>query len=380
MQWVRRAALMLMALGLWAPPVWAQNGPEVVATAPSGSIMGTLQSMNPDLSLILDAAFAAFDTAQPLELGGHDPSQPGFNLQQVELHLSANVDPYFRLDSNIVYKQDEVELEEGYATSLALPANLQVRVGQFLTRFGRLNPTHPHQWHFVDEPLVNGKFFGSDGNRGVGAEVSWLTFLPWYAEIIVSANNVADACCARSYALNTPLGSYRDALWTGAIKQFFSLSDDLSLLWGLSAQTGPGDGGRTAIYGTDIYLHYSPLDSPNRQGLSLQIETMLRRRDVPAAPTLSDFGGYAEVLWNITPRWEIGGRGEYVSGLADDPLDPEWTQARTRYAAQVTFYPTHFSRLRLQGAIDRPGWLDTPIYAGFLALEVVTGAHGAHAY
>ena len=54
------------------------------------------------------------------------------------------VDPYFRFDSNLVFSQFGVEIEEAYATTLDLPANLQVRAGQFLTRFGRINATHPH--------------------------------------------------------------------------------------------------------------------------------------------------------------------------------------------------------------------------------------------
>ena len=55
-----------------------------------------------------------------------------------------------------------VEVEEAYLTTLALPANLQVRASQFLTRFGRLNSTHPHAWDFTDQPLVNGRFFGGE--------------------------------------------------------------------------------------------------------------------------------------------------------------------------------------------------------------------------
>lgn len=72
-----------------------------------------------------------------------------------------------------------VEIEEVYATTTSLPANLQLRAGQFLTRFGRFNPTHPHTWDFVDQPLIIGNFFGPDGNRGVGAELSYLMSLPF---------------------------------------------------------------------------------------------------------------------------------------------------------------------------------------------------------
>lgn len=342
------------------------------------------QSMNPDLALILDFALAGFNTSKPDQLGGHDPTQPGFNLQQLELHLGASVDPFFRLDSMIVYTAGGVELEEAYATSLALPANLQVRAGQFLTRFGRLNATHPHAWNFVDQPLVNGKFFGGDGNRGLGAEVSWLSFLPWYLEVVVSGTEAVGECCAVSYIGGSdepaPMRTPKDAVLTSAIKQFFPLSDDLSLLWGVSGQTGPRPHGRAEIYGTDLYLRYRPLNSPDRQSLSLQVETMLRKRDTEADGKIQDWGGYAELVWALSPSWEVGGRGEYVTGVENDDLTPEWVGARTRYSAQITYLPSHFARLRLQGSTDHAPWRDAPVYAGFLALEVAIGAHGAHAY
>jgi hypothetical protein len=49
-------------------------------------------------------------------------------------------------------------------------------------------------------------------------------------------------------------------------------------------------------------------------------------------------------------------------------------------AADLTFYPTEFSRIRLQGSIDNPTYEHRSIYAGFLAFEVAVGAHGAHAF
>ncbi len=67
-------------------------------------------------------------------------------------------------------------------------------------------------------------------------------------------------------------------------------------------------------------------------------------------------------------------------GNVVDYLDPEWVSERHRVAANLTFWPTEFSRIRLQGSVDVPTWQDTPIWAGFLALELVTGAHGAHTF
>ena len=202
-----------------------------------------IQSLNPDLSFIADVAAAWFSAKPPLESGEHDPRNNGFTLQQLELAASSAVDPYFRFDSFIVFKLPRppaagrpigtgeaggVEIEEVYATTTSLPANLQLRVGQFLTRFGRFNPTHPHTWDFVDQPLEIGRLFSPDGNRGLGFELSYLTPLPWYVELVGSMTQ--DSALDVSHSGNLQ--------GTVALKQFFSLSDDWSLMWGLSGIAG----------------------------------------------------------------------------------------------------------------------------------------------
>ncbi|MFL5358367.1 zinc-regulated TonB-dependent outer membrane receptor [Archangium sp.] len=344
-----------------------------------------------DLSFVLDVAGAAFSSKEPLQTGGHDPTGSGFNFQQLEMSLNTAVDPYFRFTGNIVFNQFGVEVEEAYATTTALPANLQLRAGQFLTRFGRLNPTHPHAWDFVDQPFALGRVFGGEGNRGLGTELSWLSPLPWYLEVVGSVTDASGEGTARSFLGSADGGvtSPFDFQFTGAVKQFFPLSDDLSLLWGLSAANGPNPTGyhnRSDVFGTDVYLKYRPVSGGSHTLVTLQGELFYRRRQVPQ-DVLSDLNGYGQVLWRFAQRWAAAGRYEFgtpahnSNGLvADDPLDPEWTANRQRISANVTFWPTEFSRLRLQGATDLIGWRDRPDYSVFLALEVVMGAHGAHAF
>ncbi|HEY0706443.1 MAG TPA: zinc-regulated TonB-dependent outer membrane receptor, partial [Polyangia bacterium] len=125
-------------------------------------------ALNPDLSVILNAALAGFSEDEPRQDGGHDPAKSGFTLQQLELSLGKAVDPYFRFDASIVFSPFGVEVEEAFATAVALPGSLQLRAGQFLTRFGRHNPTHLHAWEFLDQPFVWSRVFGGEGNRGAG--------------------------------------------------------------------------------------------------------------------------------------------------------------------------------------------------------------------
>ena len=337
-----------------------------------------------DLALILDVAASWFSDDADLQSGGHDPRGTGFTFQQLELSAGANVDPFFRFDANLVFTTFGVEVEEAYATTSALPGGLQVRAGQFLTRFGRANVTHPHAWSFLDQNLVLGRMFGSEGNRGLGAEVSWLAPLPWFLELSVSGIEGSGECCARSHASAEalPVQTPADLVSTLALKQFFPLSPSLSLLFGASFQTGPNASGRenrSELYGADLFLRWRPVGSPNRFALNWESEAIHRRQQVPRA-VVTDTGASTQLVAQWTPEWSTGVRGEWLEALDDDP----WAQgqARTRGSAQATWSPSHFSRLRLQMNVDdaTTGSADAPVWGAILGLEVVTGSHGDHAY
>jgi hypothetical protein len=349
------------------------------ASAPRSGVLAFL-----DIALILDVAAAWYSDEDSASLGAHDPSRTGFTLQQLEMAIGANIDPFLRLDANLVFSEFGVELEEAYATTTALPGRLQFRAGQFLTAFGRANPTHPHSWRFANQTLMVGKFFGGEASRGVGIEASWLTPLPWYVELTGSATDAGGECCARSFFGANDLGvrGPADLLYTTRLEQFWSLSSNWSLLWGLSAQFGPnasGNGNRSEIYGSDLLLRYRPLASTQRSALSLQLEGAFRSRQVPD-DVLQDGGGYAELAWTVSPRWETGVRAEMVSGLESDPLDSDWISTRRRLAVQGTFYPSHFSRVRLQIQHDHMAWRPQAVLGAIVSLEVLAGAHGSHEY
>ncbi|MBQ9396592.1 MAG: zinc-regulated TonB-dependent outer membrane receptor [Proteobacteria bacterium] len=345
-------------------------------------LVSFIQSMNPDMAFIADFALAWFSVNKPLQTGAHDPKMIGFNLQQLEMSVAASVDHVFSFSANLVFGQAGVELEEAVVSTQGLPAGLQVRAGQFLSRVGRINNTHPHTWDFVDQPFAIGKFYGAEGNRGLGVELSWLTPLPWYVEIAGAAQMPTSNASNRTFLGNDgEVEGAQDFLYTITAKQFFSLSDEVGLFWGLSYQTAPNNTGRDTrshIYATDIYLKYTPAKYPEMY-LAFQAEAFFRQRLVPR-DNLFDAVGYAQIVWQINRHWATGLRGEYGSGLDNDMLDPEWTDHRGRASVQVTWYPSHFSRLRAQASIDVPKWQTDPIYALFLALEITAGTHPAHSY
>ncbi|MFO7179410.1 MAG: zinc-regulated TonB-dependent outer membrane receptor [Pseudomonadota bacterium] len=346
-------------------------------------------SMNPDLALIGSFAGAVFSEAENHQTGAHDPSRNGFELLGLELVFGAAVDPALRFDGTLVFGHSGVEIEEAYATTLALGARFAARFGRFASRFGRANALHPHAWHFVDQPLPFGRVFGGEGLRGVGVELSYLTALPWFVEVTVAVTEASGDETARSFLGDderAPEGP-EDLLTTLTLEQFFPLSADWSLAVGLSGAFGPnatGNGKRTEVYGADLYLKYRPTTVRNALELTLTSEWLYRRRQVPE-DVLADASAYLELVLRVARRYGVGVRYELGSpsygrsgDVVSDPLDPGWQRVRSRVAAAVSYAPSEYSRFRLQGSRDSA--FGEPVWAAFLTAEVAIGAHRAHAF
>ena len=133
-----------------------------------------------------------------LQAGAHDPKRRGFTLQQAVFGFSGAVDPYFRGDAFVIFTDTSVELEEAFLTTTSLPWGFQLEAGHFFTEFGRINPRHPHQWHWVDQPVIASRLLGPDGLRNPGFRLGWLAPLPWFSELHLGMQN-ADGFTALSF-------------------------------------------------------------------------------------------------------------------------------------------------------------------------------------
>jgi hypothetical protein len=309
-----------------------------------------------------------------------------------------------------------IELEEAWLSTLDLPFHLELEAGQFFTEFGRLNPTHPHSWDFVDQPVVSSRFFGPDGLRSPGVQLSWLAPLPFFAELVLSAQNsqgetvvsfrnAPEEAVAGRTLIERDVRGPGDLLYLARLRTSFDLSDELTLVGGLSALFGPnasaGDTD-TRIYGGDLFFKWRPLDA--NQGwpfLAWQTEAMLRRYQAAAvvdadgaeltgATTLDDVGLYSQLLWGFARPWVVGVRYDRARGEPTAFALPEGDYAssldslrdsRQRYSAVLSYYPSEFSKLRLQYNYDRAEFLAAgDAHAAFLQFEILFGAHGAHKF
>ena len=93
------------------------------------------------------------------------------------------------------------------------------------------------------------------------------------------------------------------------------------------------------------------------------------------------------LFYKFSKTLAVAARYEYGSPCYDidlkkttDTLDTYWSDNRHRISANITYFATEFSRIRLQGSSDILTWEDKQNYAVFLALELAIGAHGAHEF
>jgi hypothetical protein len=388
------------------PPAWSPASPLTVARAGSAYL-------NISFDALLDAGWStASDPSEFLQLGDHDPDTRGFTMPNSEIALDGAVDPYFKGFGNIVLKLDHnnetsIELEETYLQSMSLPGNLQVKAGQFLAAFGRQNSQHPHQWGFVDEPIILTRTVGPENLRNPGAQVSWLLPTPFYTEAFLGVLN-GQGGTAFSFrnpgdeilgvdrfhgraTLDRTLRGPGDLLYVPRLASSFDLTDQQTLMLGGSAAFGPNDTGpetRTQIYGLDLYWKWKPAKShAGFPFVSWQTEALYQEFEAGADPsvplpaeTLRDWGFYSQVLWGFKPRWVVGLRGEYANGNAGayDPFDV-YRGERTRVSPDLSFYPSEFSKIRLQYNYDHAELFGDE-HSVWLQVEILLGAHGAHKF
>lgn len=385
---------------------WSPSAPITVARAGSAY-------MNISFDTLVDAGGStASDPSSYLQLGDHDPHNRGFTLPNAEIALDGAVDPYFKGFANIALTLDQndetrIELEEAYLLTTALPANLQAKAGQFYAAFGRQNPQHPHQWAFVDAPIILTRAFGPDGLRNIGAQGSWLLPTSFYTEATLGVLNGQGGTAFSFRNPGDNLGGvdrFRgrettdrrlrgpgDLLYVPRIASSFDLTDEQTVVVGVSGAFGPNDTGNdrnTQIFGADVYWKWK---SPNAHAgfpfVSWQTEGLYQRFEAGSdqaiglpGETLRDWGLYSQVLWGFKPRWVAGLRGEYADGNAGawDARDV-YRGERTRVSPGLTFYPSEFSKLRLQYNYDHGQYFGTD-HSIWMQVEFLLGAHGAHKF
>ena len=403
-----------------APAAAAEPAPQPAAVAtPAKSSSAT--AFNPAVSMILTGNYASLnqDPATYRVAGfipppaGEGPGERSFNLDESELTVSSNVDPYFFANVTAAIQGDNsIDIEEAYFKTLALNNGFTIKGGRFFSATGYLNEVHSHNWDFVDQPLVYQVFLGGQLAQD-GVQIRWIAPADYFIEL------GAEAGSGRSFP-----GTQRDSNSLGSDALFAHLGGDVgdSTSWRVgtswldirAADRSYGDTDQfgnpvtNAFTGTsrtwivDGTLKWAPHGDPTHHQLKLQGEYLHRTEDgqlafdvtgldLAAAYSDAQSGWYLQGVYEFMQRWRAGLRYDSMSsgtpriglvsaGLlpaADFPSLRPATPERT--TVMIDWSLSEFSRLRAQYAWDeaRARERDQQLLLQYI---FAIGAHGAHKF
>ena len=363
-------------------------------------------SFNPGVGVILNGKYQNFSEAEG-DIAGFaigeegERGKEGLGIDETELNFSASVDDKFRGSATIALHEHEgeteVEIEEAYVATTALPAGLEAKAGRFFSELGYLNSHHSHADDFADRPLPNRAFLDSNyGDDGI--QLSAVLPTDIYTEIGGGVFRGDDF--PGGGADGADIGS-----WTAYGRVGGDVGDRTS--WRLGLSTLQVDGaersanedmvtfdGDSGLYIADARMVYAPTGNNAEQEIILQGEYFLRDEDGtyddgdagtgPVAYDDHQSGWYAQSVYKFHPQWRIGARysqlhaGDVPVGLVGSALDDEghdpWTAS-----AMVDWTNSEFSRVRAQ--YNREEVADGQEDNQFIIQYIMSlGAHGAHNY
>jgi hypothetical protein len=294
-------------------------------------------------------------------------------INEAELSLQSVVDPYARADFFFTLGKDSAgkfreDLEEGYLTTLSLPAHLQLKAGKFRSALGRINPVHPHALPFISLPVAYNNYFG-EGINDEGASLSWL--LPnahFYQELVVQ---VTDGPRDNPSFSRSVGNTY---LEMAHLKNFFDLSSNATLELGLTGITGANFYDlRTNIGAIDLTYKWKPVQFNTYKSFTWQSEFYFSNANIPNAKTVNSLGMYSFINFQFAKRLFFTGMYSY----SNKPYSASTVE--NSYAAAFGWYATEFQKLEIEGETITSN-IEKDRYQVLLRWIFVIGTHGAHQY
>jgi len=418
-----------------------------VAPPPAAAVAQTLPNLGQNdrtlqfgASLILDAKYAAQSQNPENVYAGTLPTAAegiprGFSIGETELAISGAVDNLFRAEARFVLEQTgsstAVRTEEAYAETLGLPWGTKVKAGKYWSSVGYLNDKHPHQWDFVDLPLVYKSVFGGQLNE-TGMQLSWIA--PTDSVLLKLGGEIAQGSTAYGETYNGNYNQNKPRLGTLYAKAGGDMGESHSWQGGVSfvrSATGSGSSANQATYTlsnnnpkdpsqkqqlgftggntvwiADFIYRWAPFGNPTNQNLKLQGEmfwnkqngSMTSNYDCTADQgqctqganfTQNQKGFYAQSVYQFIPKWRAGYRYDRVfnptnsygltsEALAGSQLQNGWNPYRN--TLMLDWSNSEYSLIRLQLARDNafgPGVYNNQL---FLQYIMSLGAHGSHKF
>lgn len=409
----------------------AQNPTPEAQPAYAGRALPTDNTLNPAISLILDGKYRnLLKDPDTWQLGGFIPvdgedghghgsgvGERGFGIDESELTISGNIDPYFYgYFTAALTPENEVEVEEAHIQNSGLVPGLNIKFGRYFTAIGYQNEQHAHVWDFSDLPLTHKAFLGGQFADD-GIQLRFVAPTDLFLEFGVEAGKGS----------GFP-GSEHNKNGGSGLGAFVHVGDDVgvsnSYRVGLSfrrtratereyedhestdTEIANSFTGRSRIWALDLVWKWAPNGDSTQRNFKFQTEYFKFKENgelnfdtagvSPAGSSTGSYassqsGWYAQAIYQFMPRWRVGARydrldsgsvsiGQVVDGTltaADFPVLADHTPKRL--SAMVDFSPSEFSRLRLQYNYDEARFSERDSQV-VLQYIMSVGAHGAHRF
>jgi hypothetical protein len=393
------------------------SGSHSTTAKPITHVTSSMNSSNPEISLILDSKFASTQRSAGsygiqgfMPSGGEiTPPSRGFSLGESELGFSANVDHLFRANARFSIADEAgtstINTEEAHIETMGFGDGYKIKAGRFLSGIGYLNAQHPHEWDFVDAPLAYKAFWGSRLSQD-GVQVKWVAATEMYfalgGETAHGASfpgSTNDRSTPATHAVFAHLGGEWDAsnAWQAGLS--YVRATPRNRTYTDSANVENSFDGSSQTWMADFVWKWAPNGNSSVRSFKFQSELFTRTESGDliydtANPATTDSygsrqtGGYAQAVYQFMPKWRVGYRYDWLdSGHID--LGPKLIPTSfaelaayrpRRNSVMLDWSPSEFSRLRLQLARDDSrgeGLADNQL---FLQYIMSIGAHGAHSF
>lgn len=379
----------------------------ILALTPSLAQAQVPTLSNPTVSIALDGYYQSEERLMTERV-------KGFGLGETELAFSASIDDMFFGKLTTVFEihegESEVNVEEAFIQTLALPNGFTLRAGRFLSDIGYLNNQHLHTDSFTSRPSAYRAFLGGhyfdDGLR-----ISYIapTDVYWTIGTEIFSGN--------SLRAEDELGE-REYDSTGVYTAFTKIGGDVSIesSWQLGisylrnengqltpqehneeAHEDEHDDAHSATYTgkntfiTDFVFKWAPNGNYKYQHLTLSAE-YFRVSDfiVPELDEEHDIlerskdhhqAWYVSGVYQFSPHWSAGLRyGKLASQLQDGEHFDQQTLKETELS--VAWHNSHFSTVRLELSHQSSIGFEQAENDNVIALQYVMtlGAHNAHQF
>jgi len=299
----------------------------LLAALPSFVLAQTLA--NPDISVIGDFRLVARNGPFADAVGAR-PVQ--FEFEEVEFNFNGYLNPYMRADVTVAMPDFEtLEGEEISMTVLrGLPLSMQIRVGKYFLDFGKLNTQHPHQWPWMEQPLMIQTMLGAEGLRPLGGQLSSLQALGESA-VTLSLNAFRADAFAHEHDAHAPAQDEEESppetMFSGRLSWSHTF-DVTTVETGLSALGGCYDAAEAldvTMGAFDFKLRWRP---DRYRSVNVIAESMLSDREVvhadttasapPAVQAVRAAGAFAAVQVQFRKRWDTGAYFDFTEDAVEE--------------------------------------------------------------